>query len=192
MSEEKELGTIAMHEAGHVVISHYFSRKVFGAKIGEHQSRSDRSVVRFDITPYVDELHLRMGELDELWPLAVRETIVTTKIRFAGPLSQAIYLKKSFREIHGGQDYRDAVMELLLLERRRLSLPNADRLDVSYKDRTILDKVVEDILNLLVDKEYINYVGLVARGLIKHQELNAEQITGILHEMPLHDWSVNQ
>jgi hypothetical protein len=188
MSEEKELATVAMHEAGHVVVSHYFLRKVYGAKIGEHQSRSDRSVVRFEVTPHVEDLHLRMHELDELWPLAVRETIVTTKIRFAGPISQAIYLKKPFRDVHGGQDYRDAIMELLLLERRRLSFPNADRLDISYKDQDVLDIVVRDIVNLLVDREYINYVGLVARGLIEHQELNAEQIREILEDMPVHDW----
>ncbi len=191
MSEEKELGTVAMHEAGHVVVSHYFSRKVFGAKIGEHQSRSDRSVVRFDVTPGVRTLHLHPGKLGELWPLAVRETLVTTKIRFAGPISQAIYLKKPFKQVHGGQDYRDAIIELLLLEKLRISLPDADQLETSYKNENVLDKVAEDIINLLVDQEYIHYVGLVARGLIEKQELNAEQISAILSDMPLHDWAAN-
>lgn len=188
MSEEKELGTVAMHEAGHVVVSHYFSRKVYGAKIGDHQSRSDRSVVRFEVTPHVDRLHLRLDELDKLWPLAVRETLVTTKIRFAGPISQAIYLKKSFKEVHGGQDYRDAILELLLLEKLRISLPDADQLDVSYKDRNVLDVVAEDIINLLVDREYINYVGLIARGLLEKQELTEDDIGEILQHMPIHDW----
>ena len=188
MSEEKELGTVAMHEAGHVVVSHYFSRKVYGAKIGDHQSRSDRSVVRFEVTPHVDRLHLRLAELDKLWPLAVRETLVTTKIRFAGPISQAIYLKKSFKEVHGGQDYRDAILELLLLEKLRISLPDADQLDVSYKDRNVLDVVAEDIINLLVDREYINYVGLIARGLLEKQELTEDDIGEILQHMPIHDW----
>ena len=91
-------------------------------------------------------------------------------------------------EVYGRQ-YRDAIMELLLLERRRLSFPNADSLDVSYKDQDILDIVVRDIVNLLVDREYINYVGLIARGLIEHQELNAEQIREILKDMPVHDWN---
>ena len=63
MSEEKDLATVAMHEAGHVVVSRYYQRKVFGAKIGEHMSPSDRSVVRFDMTPHVGEIHLRIDEL---------------------------------------------------------------------------------------------------------------------------------
>ena len=188
MSDEKELATVAMHEAGHVVISHYYRRRVYGAKIGTHRSRRDPSVVRFELTPHVGSVHLRLDDLDELWPLAVRETLVTTKIRFAGPVSQAIYLKKSFRDVHGGQDYRDALMELLLLEKLRISLPNAGRLDVSYKNDDVLDTVAEDIINLLVDREYINYVGLIARGLLENQELREDEIKEILQNMPLHDW----
>lgn len=193
MSAEKDLATVAMHEAGHVVVSHYYRRKVFGAKIADHGSQQDRSVVRFELTPHVGDVHLRLDELHRLWPLAVRETLVTTKIRFAGPISQAIYLKKPYRQVHGGQDYRDALIELLLLEKLRISLPiathQAEQLDVSYKDEQILDTVAEDIIDLLVDREYINYVGLIARGLIEKQELSAQQIEDILHDMPVHDWA---
>ncbi|MBV1930480.1 MAG: hypothetical protein KUG71_02085 [Porticoccaceae bacterium] len=192
MSEEKDLATVAMHEAGHVVVSHYYQRKVFGAKIGDHGSRQDRSVVRFDVTPHVGEVHLRLDELHRLWPLAVRETLVTTKIRFAGPVSQAIYLKKPYRQVHGGQDYRDALIELLMLEKLRVSLPIAaqlaEQLDVTYKDEQVLDTVAEDIIDLLVGREYINYVGLIARGLIEKQELTGQQIEEILQDMPVHNW----
>lgn len=193
MSEEKDLATVAMHEAGHVVVSHYYQRKVFGAKIGDHGSRHDRSVVRFEVTPHVGEVHLRLDELQRLWPLAVRETLVTTKIRFAGPVSQAIYLKMPYRQVHGGQDYRDALIELLLLEKLRVSLPIAaqlaEQLDVTYKDEQILDTVAEDIIDLLVDREYIHYVGLIARGLIEKQELSGQQIEEILRDMPVHSWT---
>lgn len=188
MSEETELATVAMHEAGHVVVSHYYRRRVFGAKIGDHDSRHDRSVVRFELTPHVNEIHLRLAELDELWPLAVRETLVTTRIRFAGPVAQAIYQKRPYREVHGGQDYRDALIELLLLEKLRLSLPRAQHLDVSYKHENVLDAVAEDIIDLMVDREYINYVGRIARGLIENQELSARQIEDLLQDMPVHDW----
>ncbi len=188
MSEEKDLATVAMHEAGHVVVSRYYQRKVFGAKIGDHGSRRNRSVVRFDVTPHVGDVHLRRDDLHNLWPLAVRETLVTTRIRFAGPVSQAIYLKKPYRRVHGGQDYRDALLELLMLERLRISLPNPDQLDMSYKDEQVLDTVAESIIELLVDREYINYVGLIARGLIEKQELSGEQIEEILCDMPTHNW----
>ncbi len=188
MSEEKDLATVAMHEAGHVVVSRYYQRKVFGAKIGDHGSRRHRSVVRFDVTPHVGDVHLRRDDLHNLWPLAVRETLVTTRIRFAGPVSQAIYLKKPYRRVHGGQDYRDALLELLMLERLRISLPNPDQLDMSYKDEQVLDTVAESIIELLIDRQYINYVGLIARGLIEKQELSGEQIEEILCDMPVHDW----
>ncbi len=187
--QEKRLATVAMHEAGHVVVSHYFGRRVYGAKLGEEGSRADRSVVRFELTPHVKTLHNRIPELDRLWPLAVRETLVTTRIRFAGPVSQAVYLKKPFREVHGGQDYYDALVELLRLEKLRLSLPGAEYLDVSYKDDDILDRVAEDIVDLFVEREYINYVGRVARGLIEKQELSEGQISELLHDMPQHVWT---
>lgn len=187
-SEERQLATVAMHEAGHVVVSHYYRRKVFGAKIGDHASAQGRSVVRFELTPHVGSVHLRLNELDRLWPLAVRETLVTTRIRFAGPMSQAIYLKQSYRDVHGGQDYRDALLELLRLEKLRLSLPRPDELDTCYKDDDVLDRVAEDLIELFVEREYINYVGRVARGLIAEQELTAAQISELLQDMPLHDW----
>ena len=186
--QEKRLATVAMHEAGHVVVSHYFGRRVYGAKLGEEGSRVERSVVRFELTPHVKTLHNRIPELDRLWPLAVRETLVTTRIRFAGPVSQAVYLKKPFRDVHGGQDYYDALVELLRLEKLRLSLPGAEHLDVSYKDDNILDRVAEDIVDLFVDREYINYVGRVARGLIEKQELSERDISELLSDMPQHVW----
>jgi hypothetical protein len=186
--EEQELATVAMHEAGHVVVSHYYRRKVYGAKIGEHGSRRDPSVVRFELTPHIDDIHLKLNDLNNIWPLAIRETLVTAKIRFAGPISQAIYLKKPFREVHGGQDYRDALLELLTLERLRISLPNAHDLDVSYKHEDILNHVVEDIVDLLVGREYVNYVGRVARALIEKQELTGNEIKDVLHDMPTHEW----
>ncbi|HCO60930.1 MAG TPA: hypothetical protein DIT58_12160 [Porticoccaceae bacterium] len=186
--EEKRLATVAMHEAGHVVVSHYYGRRVYGAKLGEEGSRMDRSVVRFELTPHVRTIHNRVHELAELWPLAVRETLVTTRIRFAGPVSQAVYLKKPFREVHGGQDYYDALVELLRLEKLRISLPGADQLDITYKDDNILDMVAEDVVDLFVEREYINYVGRVARGLIEKQELSESEINNLLHDMPLHIW----
>lgn len=186
--EERELATVAMHEAGHVVVCHYYQRQVFGAKIGDQGSRRDPSVVRFELTPYIDDIHLHLDKLDIIWPLAVRETLVTTKIRFAGPISQAIYLKSSFRDIHGGQDYRDALLELLTLERLRISLPNASHLEVSYKHENILNKVVEDIVELLIEREYVNYVGRVARALIEQQELTGKEISELLKDMPTHKW----
>lgn len=186
--EEKRLATVAMHEAGHVVVCHYYGRRVYGARLGEEGSRTDRSMVRFELTPHVNTLHNRIHELEDLWPLAVRETLVTTRIRFAGPVSQAVYLKKPFREVHGGQDYYDALVELLRLEKLRLSLPKAERLDISYKDDNILDMVAEDIVDLFVEREYINYVGRVARGLIEKQALSEGEISELLHDMPLHIW----
>lgn len=138
--EAVDLEAIAAHEAGHVLLAHYYGRKVYGAYLQtpplSHRARGERSHVRFALTPHIQELHLDLGKLDERWPLAVRETLVTTRIRLAGPLAQSIYQQIPYRDMAGGQDYCDVLAELLQLERLRLSLPRPESLDTSYKLKT--------------------------------------------------------
>ena len=183
-----ELEAIAAHEAGHVVLAHYYGRKVFGAYLQtqplSHRARGERSHMRFALTPHIQEIHLDLGKLEQRWPLAVRETLVTTRIRLAGPLAQAMYQQIPYRDIDGGQDYRDAISDLLLLERLRLILPRPQSLDTSYKHKDILDTLAEDILGLLSDTVSIDYLQLVAQGLLAKQELSAQQINEMLETMP--------
>lgn len=187
-----DLEAIAVHEAGHVLLAHYYGRKVYGAYLQTRplssRVRCERSHVRFALTPHVQEVHLDLGKLDKLWPLAVRETLVTTRIHLAGPMAQSIYQQIPYRDMAGGQDYRDALSELLLLERLRLSLPQPQSLDISYKHEDILDTLAEDILDLLGDTTYVDYLQRVAQGLLAKQELNARQIDEMLEAMPRHQW----
>lgn len=190
--ESIELDVIAAHEAGHVLLAHYYGRKVYGAYLQNRPLSSrdsgERSHVRYAPTPHIQEVHLDLGKLHERWPLAVRETLVTTRICLAGPIAQAIYQQKSYRETAGGQDYRDALSGLLLLERLRLSLPQPQSLDTSYKHKDILDRLADDILTLLTAREYSYYLQLVAQHLLAKQELNAQQINEMLETMPRHQW----
>ena len=187
-----DLAAIAIHEAGHVLLAHYYGRKVYGAYLQTRplnsRDRGERSHVRFALTPHIQEVHLDLGKLDERWPLAVRETLVTTRIRLAGPLAQSIYQQIPYRDMAGGQDYRDALSELLLLERLRLSLPQPQSLDTSYKHKDILDRLADDILTLLTGHDCSHYLQLVAQGLLAKQELNAHQIGEMLEAMPRHQW----
>jgi len=187
-----ELEVIAAHEAGHVVLAHYYGRKVYGAYLQTHpvsyRDRGERSHVRFALTPYIQEIHLDLGKLDQRWPLAVRETLVTTRIRLAGPLTQSMCQQIPYRDMAGGQDYRDALSDLLLLERLRLSLPRPQSLDTSYKHKDILDTLAEDIIDLLSDTAYVDYLQLIAEGLLEKQELSAKQINAMLATMPRHQW----
>lgn len=191
-SEGIDLEVIAAHEAGHVLLAHYYGRKVYGAYLQTRalssRDRGERSHVRFALTPHIQEVHLDLGKLDERWPLAVRETLVTTRIRLAGPMAQAIHQQKSYRDMAGGQDYRDALSELILLERLRLSLPQPQSLDASYKHPDILDRLADDILTLLTARDYSYYLQLVAQALLAKQELSAQQINEMLEAMPLHQW----
>ena len=191
--EDVELEAIAAHEAGHVVLAHYYGRKVFGAYLQtqplSHRVRGERSHVRFALTPHIQDIHLDLSKLEQRWPLAVRETLVTTRIRLAGPMAQSIYQQISYRDIAGGQDYRDAISDLLLLERLRLSLPRPQSLDTSYKHKDILDTLAEDIIDLLSDTVYVNNLQFIAQGLLAKQELSAGQINAILHAMPRHEWN---
>ncbi len=190
--EDIELEAIAAHEAGHVVLAHYYGRKVFGAYLQtqplSHRARGERSHVRFALTPHIQEIHLDLSKLEQRWPLAVRETLVTTRIRLAGPMAQSMYQQIPYRDIAGGEDYRDAISDLLLLERLRLSLPRPQSLDTSYKHKDILDTLAEDNIGLLSDTVYVGYLQLVARGLLAKQELSAQQINEMLAAMPRHQW----
>ena len=190
--EAIDLEAVATHEAGHVLLAHYYGRKVYGAYLQTRplssRDRGERSHVRFALTPHIQDVHLDLGKLDERWPLAVRETLVTTRIRLAGPMAQAIYQQIPYREMAGGQDYRDALSELLLLERLRLSLPRPQTLDVSYKHKDILDMLAGDIITLLTARDYSHYLQLVTQGLLAKQELSARQIGEILEAMPCHQW----
>ncbi|MBQ0720670.1 MAG: hypothetical protein KBT88_09720 [Gammaproteobacteria bacterium] len=192
MHETIDLEAIATHEAGHVLLAHYYGRKVYGAYLqsrpASHSTGGERSHVRFALTPYIQDVHLDLTKLDERWPLAVRETLVTTRIRLAGPLAQSLHQQIAYRDMAGGQDYRDALSELLLLERLRLSLPQPHSLDVSYKHKNILDTLAEDILGLLNDAVYVDYLQRIAQDLLAKQELSARQISAILEAMPRHQW----
>lgn len=189
---DADLKAIATHEAGHVLLAHYYGRKVYGAYLQTRRlssrDRGERSHVRFALTPHIHEVHLDLGKLDERWPLAVRETLVTTRIRLAGPLAQSICQQIPYRNIAGGQDYQDALAELLLLERLRLSLPRPHSLDTSYKHKDILDTLAEDILNLLSAPAYKDYLQLLAQQLLAKQELSAKAISEMLAAMPRHQW----
>ena len=187
-----DLDVIAAHEAGHVLLAHYYGRKVYGAYLQTRalssRDRGERSHVRFAPTPHIQAVHLDLGKLHERWPLAVRETLVTTRIRLAGPMAQAIHQQIPYREMAGGQDYRDALSELLLLERLRLSLPQPQSLDTSYKHKDILDRLADDILTLLTARDYSHYLQLIAQHLLTKQELSAQQINEMLEAMPRHQW----
>jgi len=187
-----DLDVIAAHEAGHVLLAHYYGRKVYGAYLQTRplssRDRGERSHVRFALTPHIQEVHLDLGKLDERWPLVVRETLVTTRIRLAGPMAQSIHQQIPYRDMAGGQDYHDALSELILLERLRLSLPQPQNLDTSYKHKDILDSLADDILTLLTAGDYSYYLQLVAQGLLAKQELNARQINEMLEAMPRHQW----
>jgi len=187
-----DLEAIAAHEAGHVLLAHYYGRKVYGAYLQtqpvSHRNRGERSHVRFALTPHIQEIHLDLGKLEQRWPLAVRETLVTTRIRLAGPMAQSMYQQIPYRDMEGGQDYHDALSDLLLLERLRLSLPGPQSLDTSYKRKDILDTLAEDIIDLLSDTLYVDYLQLVAEGLLAKQELSAPQINEMLKTMRRHQW----
>ena len=190
--QTRDLDVIAAHEAGHVLLAHYYGRKVYGAYLQTRplssRDRGERSHVRFALTPHIQEMHLDLDKLHERWPLAVRETLVTTRIRLAGPMAQAIHQQIPYREMAGGQDYHDALSELFLLERLRLSLPQPQSLDTSYKHKDILDRLADDILTLLTARDYSHYLQLIAQHLLATQELSAQQINEMLEAMPCHQW----
>ncbi|OUS12300.1 hypothetical protein A9Q89_06580 [Gammaproteobacteria bacterium 53_120_T64] len=192
MRKTLDQDVIAAHEAGHVVLAHYFGREVYGAYLqaqpAAHRGRSERSHVRFALTPHIEGVHLDLARLDERWPLVVRETLVTTRIRLAGPLAQSIYQQQCYRDIAGGQDYSDAIAELLRLERLRLSLPEPKALDTSYKADDILDQLGDGIMRLLTTPVYGLYLQRIARSLLDKEELCGLEITPLLEGMPRHQW----
>ena len=188
MSVDIDRLAIATHEAGHVLLAYYYGRKMYGAHLGNHLSRHSPSHVRFALTPYIEDLHRQPDRLQELWPLAVRETLVTTRIRLAGPMAQSVHENKPYREMAGGRDYRDAIYDLLRLERLRLSLPQCDTLDTHYKHEDILDFLADDIMSLLQDSSYRAYLDKISESLLEKQVLNGADISQLLQSMATHQW----
>lgn len=173
---------VAYHEAGHALISCYYGRAVYGVTLGEPEARG-QSVVRFGKTPYVDEVYSAGDGAPALWPKMVAETLITVRIRFAGPLAQAIYEDIPYRNIEGGKDFEDAIYDLLFLEKTRVSIPALKGVDYSYRTLRLTDNLAEETVALLREPDNFRLLQGLAEQLLMRRQLGEAEVDQALRDL---------
>lgn len=179
MRRPVSLEAIAFHEAGHALVSHYFRRDVYGVTLGEPDARG-HSVVRFGKTPHVDEIYSAGHQAPVLWPKLVAETLVTVRIRFAGPLAQAIFEQIPYRNIEGGKDFEDAIYDLLYLERARVTIPHLKGVDYSYRTIRLTDNLAEETMSILRNDDNFAFLRTLAEQLLRKRDLVEAEVSEAL------------
>jgi len=176
------LEAVAYHEAGHALVSHYYRRDVYGVTLGDPEARG-HSVVRFGKTPHVDEIYTAGAHAPVLWPAMVAETLVTVKIRFAGPIAQAVFEEIPYRNIEGGRDFEDAIYDLLYLEKARISIPALKGVDYSYRTLRLTDNLAEETMAILRDRENFTLLRKLAEQLLTKRQLSEPEIGEALQSL---------
>lgn len=179
MSRPVSLEAIAYHEAGHALVSRYYGRDVYGVTLGDPEARG-HSMVRFGKTPHVDEIYRAGTNAPALWPKMVAATLVTVRIRFAGPLAQAIFEEVPYRNIEGGRDFEDAIYDLLFLEKARVSIPELKGVDYSYRTLRLTDNLAEETLEILRDQENFRLLRRLAEQLLAKRQLCDAEVDDVL------------
>lgn len=173
---------IAYHEAGHALISSYYRRAVYGVTLGEPDA-AGQSLVRFGKTPHVDEIYSAGEHAPTLWPKLVAETLITVRIRFAGPLAQAIFEDIHYRNIEGGKDFEDAIYDLLFLEKTRISIPALKGVDYSYRTLRLTDNLAEETIALLRAADNFKLLRGLAEQLLIRRELAEAEVDHALRDL---------
>lgn len=175
---KNSLAAIAHHEAGHLLVCHYYGRALYGASIDADDHRN--CWVEFAKSPFIDVVELSASEALALWPEIVRQALVTARIRFAGPLSQAVYEQVNYRHMDGGQDFNDVVYELLFLERLRLNIRPTEHLDASYRAPDILDTLVTETATILRDAAQRPLYDATVAALLERRVLSERDINDLI------------
>ena len=179
--------TIAFHEAGHVLVSHYYHRKVYSAELKVANDRSSNNFVEFEPTPYIERLIQRQGNPVHLWPRALEQTLVTVRILFGGPHAQALHQQVPIEKVEGGDDYRMAINSLLALERLRSDHPDLKNVRQNHREENILDTLANDAKKVIYQKQNFPLLENIANDLLEKTKLDTDEINLLLKSMQRQD-----
>lgn len=179
--------TIAYHEAGHVLVSHYYRREVLLATLDQHGGQGTGNQVHFAPNWALEALLRRADDPARLWPEAVRQTQVTVRILFGGPAAQALHQQVPFGQVDGGDDYRTAVRSLLFLEKLRLQHPALAAVDLGHRRPEALDALAGEARRIVEHSSNRPYLTRVAKRLLAGGPIAAPEILELLGGMPVQD-----
>lgn len=198
---------IACHEAGHILTAHYYHRKVYSAELkSSHfkntapkktrdklsdrcpaKSQSARDNVHFESSPHLEYLMRGHNNPSHIWPTALKQTLITVRILFGGPIAQAFHQRLPFQKIEGGDDYRSIVNSLLLLERVRLHYPELRTVKQAHKQKEALDTLAGDVQQVLLNPRNHSLLENVANELLEKKKINSDEINKLLKPMHRHN-----
>ena len=176
MVEPTPIDVIAYHEAGHAVVVLYYARNVIGISVG--QPTLEESHVYHDLPRPVGNIRIDPDNLTAVWPLAVEDAFIESRILLGGSIAQTIYEGKSVREIELGQDGEDFLDVLKHLEDTRRAVPALQNADLSYKQGT-LERLLLETFAVLRQRWAI--VERLAGELVKRRKLTIEDVVSIVY-----------
>lgn len=179
--------TIAYHEAGHVLVSHYYRREVLHAALDPHGDHGSGNHVEFQPNRALDLLMRRAGSPLQLWPEALRQTQITARILFGGPAAQALQQRVPFEQVDGGDDHHHAAYSLWYLEDVRRKHAELAGVDLSHRKPGALDALLADARRLVARPENGTYLARVADRLLAAARLEREEIQELLDGMGQQD-----
>jgi len=179
--------TIAYHEAGHVLASHFYRREVLHATLDPQGGEGAANHVEFEPNRALLLLVRRAGNPLQLWPEALRQTRNTARILFAGPAAQAIQQRVSFNQVDGGDDQHSAAYALWYLEDVRRKHAELAGVDLQHRRPGTLDTLAADARRLVERAEHAPFLTRVAERLLSATRIEREEIRELLQDMPRED-----
>lgn len=179
--------TIAYHEAGHVLVSHYYRREVLFATLDERGGQGPENHVQFQPNRALESLLRRSGDPRQLWPEALHQTQITVRILFGGPAAQALHQRIPFEQVDGGTDYQIAMRSLLALETLRTRHRELVEVDLRHRQPAALDDLAGDARRIVERTENRPYLTRIANRLMQGGAIERAEVRHLLAGMPVVD-----
>lgn len=179
--------TIAYHEAGHVLVSHYYHREVLHAALDPHGDQGAGNHVEFQPNRALELLVRRAGSPLQLWPEALRQTQITARILFGGPAAQALQQRIPFEQVDGGDDHHHAAYSLWYLEDVRRKHAALAEVDLQHRKPGALESLIGDARRLVARPENGAYLTRIADRLLTATRIEREEIRDLLEGMQRYD-----
>ena len=179
--------TIAYHEAGHVLVSHYYHRTVLHATLDPHGGQGAANHVEFEPNRALQLLVRRIHNPAQLWPEALRQTQITVRVLFGGPAAQALQQRIPFAQVDGGDDHHNAVRTLWFLEDVRRKHAELAEVDTEHRRPGALDALAGDARRVVERTANERFLTRIADRLLTATRIEGEEICELLEGMERHD-----
>lgn len=178
---------IAYHEAGHVLVAHYYHREVLHAALDPWGGQGAANHVEFAPNRALQLLARRAGSPTQLWPEALRQTQITVRILFGGPAAQALQQRVPFGQIDGGDDHHNAARTLWFLEDVRRKHVELAETDTEHRRPGALEALAGDARRVVERTANEPFLTRIADRLLSATRIEGEEIRELLAGMERQD-----